>query len=243
MNGYTKSILASVVPVILWLSRKTLPFAYVLRFYYGVYLILHSKRGQYKITKKNTFGLNSKNDKLAAFQSSRYRTHVSPFEIDMYLHKSNSTYFTDLDMARAHLLMEVLQTFWFKYYFNERGEFKSTGYQNIPFVPVAAVQLAFKKEFKVLENYDIVSNIFAWDRKWLYVISKFVRPHEHDQLCAFGLTKYVFKKHRRITISPEEVIKDAGLWSDQTAKENDRRIKVVERTFSIDDLEEFIKHV
>lgn len=243
MKRYNKSCIAIVIAVILWLYRKTLPLAYLVRFYYTVYLKLHSERGQYKVIKKNTFGFSSKNDKLAAFQSSRYRTHVSPFEIDMYLHKSNSTYFTDLDIARSSLLMEVLQTFWFKYYFNEKGGFKSTGYQNIPFVPVAAVQLAFRKEFKILENYDIVSNIFAWDRKWLYVLSKFVRPLKNDELCAFGLTKYVFKKHRRITISPEEVIKDAGLWSDKTAEENERRIKVVEHTFSIDDLEEFIKHV
>jgi hypothetical protein len=43
------------------------------------------------------------------FQPLITRTHTLLLEIDYYMHKSNSTYYSDLDVSRTHLLLALLQ--------------------------------------------------------------------------------------------------------------------------------------
>ncbi|KAI9926252.1 hypothetical protein MW887_004715 [Aspergillus wentii] len=48
-------------------------------------------------------------DHITLFQPSTYKTTTSAGEIDMFGHKSNATYFTDLDIARASHLFSILR--------------------------------------------------------------------------------------------------------------------------------------
>ena len=65
-------------------------------------------------------------------------------------------------------------------------------------------QCQFKRELKPFEKYKISSRILAWDRKWLFVISKFVTAE--NKVNAIAITKYVFKVGR-LTIAPEEYLR------------------------------------
>lgn len=197
-------------------SYKLLPFSYLLRFYYQVFRHLLFKRRTYNRDRVNTYGLGKR--KLDIFRPVAYLTYTSPLEIDMYFHKSNSTYFVDLDIARTKLISVVFQVLFMKYWSNESGEFRRKSLTNCPFIPVGTVQCAFKREFKVFERYIIVSSVFAWDNKWLYVLLKFVLSL--GSLSAVAVTKCVFKKRGHITIKPVEYIAECGLLNREAEAVN-----------------------
>lgn len=216
------------------LSYKTLPFAYMLRFYalVGKHLVL--KKRQYLATKQNTYGVGK--NKLDIFRATKYLTYASPLEIDMYLHKSNSTYLLDLDIARTNHVCTVFQKLFMQYWHNENGKFKGKSFLNCPYVPVGTIQCVFKREIKVFERYDIVSNVMAWDNKWLYVMLKFVLSS--GKLCAIGITKYVFKEKGRITMRPREFIAECGLYNEEVEEINKVNYELVSHLESSEGLEE-----
>ncbi|WPK24990.1 hypothetical protein PUMCH_002289 [Australozyma saopauloensis] len=204
-------------------SYKLLPFAYMIRFYYQVFRHIFTKRSGYVKTKENTYGIG--NQPLDLFRQVAYRSYTSPLEIDMYLHKSNSTYFTDLDIARTKLVCVIFQKLFMKYWNNESGEFKKRSINNCPYIPVGTVQCTFKREFKVFQKYSVVSSVFAWDHKWLYVVLKFVLSK--GVLSAVAVTKYVFKRNGRITMKPAEFIAECGLLNNEVEKINAENYKLI----------------
>lgn len=229
------SKLIKVIAAIFAVSTyKTLPFAYLLRFHYQVFAHLVRKRPQYLKTKQNTFGVG--NHKLDIFRAVKYSTYASPLEIDMYLHKSNSTYLLDLDIARSKMVLVVFQKLFMRYWGNENGEFKRKSIRNSPFIPVGTVQCVFRKEIFVFERYDIVSSVMAWDNKWLYVLLKFVASD--GRVCCICVTKYVFKKKGRITMRPREYIEEMGLYNDDVEKINEQNYKLIDHLETSDGLEE-----
>lgn len=159
----------------------------------------------------------------------------------MYLHKSNSTYFQDLDIARTNLVTKIFQVIFYRYYDNENQDFKSSSrISNFPYVPVGSIQCTFKRELTIFTRYQIKSKVLAWDNKWLFVLSKFVVPQKNgeDKLCAIAVTKYVFKKNSRITIRPVEMIKEAGLYNEEVEKINQHNFKLISHMSETDDLED-----
>lgn len=236
---------ASKLALVLFLlsTLKTLPFAYLIRFYSTVLKNILVTRIQYHTNGRlNTYGYNVRNSKnevvdpLAIFKPQVFKTYVSPLEVDMYLHKSNSTYFLDLDIARTDLLTKVFQKIFFRYFDNENGHFKqSYRASNLPYIPVGAVETHFKHELKPFQTFQIHSKIIAWDKKWIFVLSKFLSAPS-DKVYAITLTKYVFKRGR-ITIVPEQMMKEVGLWSDEIDHICQRNLSIVEHMTSMEDLE------
>lgn len=220
-------LLKIVLALVAASSYKLLPSAYVIRFYYQVLLHVITKRTAYIRSKTNSYGIGT--NELDLFKPVSYLTYTSPLEIDMYLHKSNSTYFTDLDIARTKMVSIIFQKLFMRYWNNESGEFKSKSLKNMPYIPIGTVQCAFKREFKVFELFKIVSSVYAWDHKWLYIMLKFVLAK--GQLNAVAVTKYVFKKKGRITMRPAEFINECGLLNDEVEKinvENYENVKYLE---------------
>ncbi|CUM63478.1 uncharacterized protein PRCAT00001053001 [Priceomyces carsonii] len=217
---------------------KTIPLAYCCRFYYRVLLNLVVPMSTYrKNGKKNTFGIDGQN-KLRLFEHTLMKTYVSPMEIDPYFHKSNSTYFIDLDIARTDTVTKIFQKAFFDAYSNDSGEFKSKSLANFPYVPIATIQCVFKAELTLFQRYEIKSRVMAWDNKWLFVLSKFVVPKGNsEKLCAIAVTKYVFKKKGRITIRPIEMIKECGLYSEEVENINKKNYELVKYMSSSEDLE------
>lgn len=236
---YLYRILKVLAAIFALSTYKTLPFAYMARFYFQVGKHLVRKRGQYIKTKENTYGVGK--HKLDIFRAVKYSTYASPMEIDMYLHKSNSTYLVDLDIARTKMVVIVFQKLFMRYWGNENGEFKRQSLQNSPFIPVATVECVFANEILVFQRYDIISSVMAWDNKWLYVLLKFVTPK--GKLCCVCVTKYVFKKKGRITMRPREFIEEIGLYNDDVEKINAENIKLVDHLGSSEGLKEFAENM
>jgi hypothetical protein len=165
-------------------------------------------------------------------------------ECDYNFHKSNSTYFSDMDVSRAHLVT-ALQKKGIAHY-NDRqknGEVKES-----LLIALGAVACVFKREIPPYEPYEIWSRVLTWDHKWLYIVSYFVKKDVFDPKhyttmnhtgvfgtgwfaakkrksgvepdlskvrYAVGLSKYVYKSGRK-TIPPEAVLVSCKLLPERT---------------------------
>ncbi len=147
--------------------------------------------------------------------------------------ESNSTYFSDLDIARSHLLCTL-----FSVGIEEarKPNSSSIGGGNTNFgVALGAVSCSFRKELRPYEQYEMWTRVLSWDRKWLYLVTHFVRKDKvkprafslypsqnadttelkqldkkEDAIVASALSKCVFKKGR-LTIAPETMLQASGL--------------------------------
>jgi hypothetical protein len=143
-------------------------------------------------------------------------SHTTLLETDYNLHKSNSTYFSDLDISRTALVTRLytpgmeLTKRELESVVDANGKRKFPGRMN---VILGSVYCSFKKEIKPYERYEIQSKIIAWDEKWLYVLSFFLRPEkrkgEGKTLLAVAISQYVVKKDR-LTVRPERVLRASG---------------------------------
>ncbi|KAH6707041.1 hypothetical protein VD0002_g7191 [Verticillium dahliae] len=116
-------------------------------------------------------------------------SHAPLTEIDYNIHKSNSTYFSDLDIARSHMASHLLRPGFRKLTHNtktgviidditgkpRRGNFG---------IMLGAVHCSFRREITAYAPYEMWTRILAWDRKWLYMVTHFVpkgiaRPSEY----------------------------------------------------------------
>ncbi|KAK2046121.1 capsule polysaccharide biosynthesis protein [Colletotrichum somersetense] len=157
-----------------------------------------------------------------------FRPVVTPscaalLEMDYNLHKSNSTYFSDLDVARTDLLASL------------RAEAIRGGlykeYKNGVMVLLAGTSCTFKKEISPGTAFDMHSRILTWDRKWLYVVTHYVekrkgpglytyqpwkKPEEGNSaskspvVFATAISKCVVKAGR-LTVPPEKFLRAAGV--------------------------------
>jgi Thioesterase-like superfamily len=140
-------------------------------------------------------------------------------EVDYNIHKSNSTYFADLDVART-ALMSRMYTPGIAITNKEMDDEASTmgGGGEQPnkrpfFIALGSVYCSFRREIKPYERFEIRTQIAAWDDKWTYLLSYFLRPEkrkgEGKILLATSLSKYVVKRGR-MTLSPERIFRAGG---------------------------------
>jgi acyl-CoA thioesterase FadM len=126
------------------------------------------------IRKPHTYGP----DKL--FHPSITGTHVTLMEVDYNVHKSNSTYFADLDVARTHLVSHLFASGIRK--MNENARTRLVLDPSDPTRPapgrfgvmLGAVQCSFKREIKPYQKYEMWTRVLSWDRKWMYMVTYFV---------------------------------------------------------------------
>ncbi|KAL7620244.1 hypothetical protein AAE478_009237 [Parahypoxylon ruwenzoriense] len=93
-------------------------------------------------------------------------------EIDFNMHKTNSSYFSDVDIARTHLVC----TLFAKGIEEMRGGTAAyTGSKKPVFgLALGAVSCNFKRELRPYEEYEMWSKILTWDEKWIYIVTHFV---------------------------------------------------------------------
>ncbi|GAP84599.2 putative capsule polysaccharide biosynthesis protein [Rosellinia necatrix] len=206
--GRTSRIIALAVVLVNW---KSLPLAWTFRIFNGMvaHLIV---RPAHTYTP----------DRL--FDPVRTSTHVTLLEVDYNVHKSNSTYFADLDVSRTHLVGHLLARGCRALHANA-----ATGLVRDPRDParspargafgvvLGGVQCSFRRELRPYQRYDMWSRVLGWDRKWLYVVTHFVEPGAavarrpaggggwEDKVYASAVSKYVFKLGR-LTVHPAVLI-------------------------------------
>ncbi|KAJ6596258.1 hypothetical protein DFH09DRAFT_1134507 [Mycena vulgaris] len=89
-----------------------------------------------------------------------YRSWVSIDDSDFNLHMSNSSYAKALDSARFRLALATFPSL-----------LRCGGW-----IPLAATHYHFIREIPMLSRYEVRASIGAWDDKWIWVISRFVKP-------------------------------------------------------------------
>ncbi|KAL6244006.1 hypothetical protein RBB50_008875 [Rhinocladiella similis] len=136
-------------------------------------------------------------------------------ETDYNLHKSNSTYFADLDESRTALMTRLLMPN------SDRGikALEEEGHKGRSAVILGSVHASFHREIKPYERYEVRSRVLGWDKKWIVIASYFIRPAtkgKNEVVLASALSKYVVKKGR-FTVSPERCLMTAGWLPEKPA--------------------------
>ncbi|KAH8693934.1 hypothetical protein BGW36DRAFT_384000 [Talaromyces proteolyticus] len=152
-------------------------------------------------------------------------------DCDYNLHKSNSTFFSDVDINRTQLMCSL-----FKHVISKSWLISK---RNKPLLmALGGTSCIFKREIKPLQKFEIWSRVLAWDEKWVYVVSYFVRagtkkkskksvsengkaaeqPDDNGVL-ASCIARYVFKDGR-ITVKPKLALQDCGLIPEESDENN-----------------------
>jgi hypothetical protein len=101
------------------------------------------------------------------------------WECDYNLHKSNSTYFSDLDVTRSHLVCALLQPGIHKLHYNAQYKLVADK-DGQPIksrwgIMLGGVMCSFKREIGMYQGFEMWSRMLCWDRKWIYVVTHFVK--------------------------------------------------------------------
>ncbi|KFH43879.1 hypothetical protein ACRE_053410 [Hapsidospora chrysogenum ATCC 11550] len=161
--GRTRRILVLLFVFFNW---KNLPFAWTFRVFYSI--IHHAL-----IRKAPSLGPR------ALFKPMISTTRAPLLEIDYNLHKSNSTFFTDLDVSRSHLVTYLFRPALRKLTYNQQSRLVLDPKTGEPMkgplaILLGAVQCSFKREVAPFRAYELWSRLLCWDRKWLYIVTHFV---------------------------------------------------------------------
>ncbi|OAL01819.1 hypothetical protein IQ06DRAFT_292630 [Phaeosphaeriaceae sp. SRC1lsM3a] len=120
----------------------------------------------------------------ALFQPIISSTRAPLLETDYNLHKSNSTYFSDMDISRTQLFTAIIRNGIKK---NSRlyGAKKSAvagaigateGTRGRHLIALGGVSCLFKREILPYTKYEMWTRVLCWDRKWFYLITHLVKP-------------------------------------------------------------------
>jgi len=100
------------------------------------------------------------------------------------MHKSNSTYFSDMDISRTHLFTALIRNGIRK---NSRlgGAKKSAvagaigateGTRGKHYIALGGISCLFKKEILPYKKYEMWTRLLCWDKKWFYLVTHMVKP-------------------------------------------------------------------
>lgn len=169
------------------------------------------------------------------------------WDCDYNIHKSNSTYFADLDVGRAHAVGAIIRTGLARL---NAGDQEGLPRSNVEakgkyVVALGAVSCFFQRQIEPLQAFEVYTRVLSWDRKWLYTVSHIVqkgkikpdsyvlqpwknskiRKQKQEQNGEEDLTKYIFAtslaryvfKKGRLTINPEIVLERSRLLPPRPA--------------------------
>ncbi|KAL7900319.1 hypothetical protein HDV64DRAFT_246178 [Trichoderma sp. TUCIM 5745] len=144
----------------------------------------------------------------------------------MNLHKSNSTFFTDLDISRIKLMGRIIAPAWPMdnmeiEYKGRDGTNKKEKVKGRPALILGATHTSFKRELRPYASYNVESRILGWDSRWIYVGSWFLsKSKSKKKVYATSLSKYIIKKGR-ITVRPEQFFVECG-WIPAQEADNEK---------------------
>lgn len=203
-------------------NLKGLLFSYHVRIFHALFNHLWFNR---------TRRINAQRHGVDAIFQPIVTTSRSPLlECDFNGHKSNSTFYSDLDVNRMHLFGAL-----FKEVISPAAKPSAGQGLGKLILALGGVSCTFKREIKPYQKYQIWSRVLAWDEKWMYIASYFVKDgvilptgytlqpsvssrkkksKDGDEfgkaIFASAISKYVFKQGRK-TIRPEEVFQKLNL--------------------------------
>lgn len=173
------------------------------------------------------------------------QTHAPLLEIDYNLHKSNSTYFADLDISRTHLvsylcrpaMRRLARNATTRFVLDPRTQEPARGSLGIM---LGAVACSFRREVPAYAPYEMWSRVLCWDRKWFFIVTHFVprgaavptgwldpglqkakTRGEHDAVDGWEKKIYATAiskyvfKVGRFTVNPAIILEGSGLLPDR----------------------------
>jgi acyl-CoA thioesterase FadM len=185
-------------------NLKSVPFAWHIRLLYRLIRYWYTPQRIQKVLREAAKGSAIH----PIFDSVSIYSRAPAFEADYNMHKSNSTYFSDLDESRTALMTKL-------YMSGMRTgtqRLEAAGHPGRISIILGSVHTSFHKEIRPYERYEIRSRVLGWDRKWIVIGTFFVRPAtgtKSEVLLASSLSKYVTKKGR-YTVAPERCLNAAG---------------------------------
>ncbi|KAL2394067.1 Thioesterase lcsJ [Exophiala dermatitidis] len=188
-------------------NLKALPLAWHFRLLYRMLANWYSE-ARIKRTASLAVVGTSPSHRHPLFEPVSIFSHAPLLETDYNLHKSNSTYFSDLDESRTALMTKVL----IPGLKQGAKNLERDGHRGRLAVILGSVHTSFHREIAPYERYKVRSRVLGWDRKWIVVASWFIRPAKRGKeevLLASALSKYVVKKGR-FTVPPERCFTTAG---------------------------------
>ncbi|KAH6651488.1 hypothetical protein BKA67DRAFT_660297 [Truncatella angustata] len=201
-------------------NAKALPLVYTFRLLPSLYRLFAPRLSRNKkLTTIHSANTSTSYNAAspALFRHDTMTSRAVALDLDVNVHKSNSTFFADADISRARLLTGLLSA-------------GLAGLGPANFV-LAGVQCRFQREIRPYQAYAVSSRILAWNDRTLYVVTYFLRPGTalpfdlevrggpaalakdeklRRSVFATMVTKYVFKAGRA-TVAPEQVFRAAGL--------------------------------
>jgi hypothetical protein len=122
-------------------------------------------------------------------------------DLDINIHKSNSTFFADADINRAQLFSSLFAQALVDVSSSPTVVASNPKGKNLPAASLilAGVQGRFLREIRPYQSYDVISQIICWDESSLWFVTFFVQPG----------TKLVGKKEQAVGVS--EVLADERL--------------------------------
>ena len=106
-------------------------------------------------------------------------SYVPCLESDYNLHKSNSTYFSDLDVTRLHIVCTLLEPGIAALRNNSRNKIvfdrAGTPVKGAWSIVLGGVMCTFKREIGMYRGYEMWSRVLCWDKKWIYIVTHFVK--------------------------------------------------------------------
>lgn len=214
------------------LNFKNLPFLWHYRVFRGIFYQLYLQP--------------SKQEPRHLFAPMITSSYNTIYDCDYNFHKSNGTYFGDLDVARAHYVGCLIRTGLAR--LNRGGEEglpKDTGKEKGKYIiALGGVSCFFRRQIEPLQQFETFTRLLSWDKKWIYIVSHIVRKgaikpksyvfqpwkksrrrlDEMDKdeadlqkhILATSVARYVFKKGR-LTINPEIVLERSRLLPPRPA--------------------------
>lgn len=208
------------------LNLKNVPLAWHFRLLYQLLRHRHTPAAVRRSLHDAAHSTSPSTSTHPIFAPVSIHTHAPLCEIDYNLHKSNSTYFSDLDEARTALVTKLL----LPALGSGDQTLKKLGHTGRVSVILGAVHCSFHREIRPYERYECRSRVLAWDRKWLVIGTWLLRPGRkgkrgevqgQEVVLASALSKYVVKKGR-FTVKPEHCLRVAG-WLPEKPKEVEER--------------------
>lgn len=120
----------------------------------------------------------------ALFQPVITSSHAPLFETDYNLHKSNSTYFSDMDISRTNLFTAIMRNGMKKQNARSKSSRSSaqdalgatSGTNSRAVIALGGISCLFKREILPYRKYEMWTRLLCWDRKWFYLITHLVKP-------------------------------------------------------------------
>lgn len=211
-------------------NAKSLPLAHTLRLAPSLYRLFRAKSGSKRSQSASARQATSTTATSYAARPTLFKHYTLQswavaFDLDINIHKSNSTFFADADISRANLITGLLS--------------QALANLGSPAFILAGVQCKFQREIRPYQSYVVSSRILAWSDKAMYIVTYFIKPgtklaRELDLLggpealakdiqlrkILFGtmVSKYVFKAGRA-TVAPVQVFQEAGLLIEADSKD------------------------